>query len=124
MGVLCDIRGILHHHFGGDGPAWTFDVPLQQEEITRTALDQSHESKQDGVTFHLKEILTAKASSSLVYETVQKYKDDDVRIKKGILVCAIIRIYCLPLYRYVPDTDPQYHILFESRHDHEKDQEG
>jgi hypothetical protein len=31
---------------------------------------------------------------------------------------------CLPLYRYVPDTDPQYHILFESRHDHEKDQEG
>ncbi len=26
MGVLCDIRGILHHHFGGDGPALSLPI--------------------------------------------------------------------------------------------------
>ncbi|USK92873.1 DUF4179 domain-containing protein [Rossellomorea marisflavi] len=78
-----EILPVTIHSINGVKGEWTFDVPLQQEEITRTALDQSHESKQDGVSFHLKEILTGKASSSLVYETVQKYKDDDVRIKKA-----------------------------------------
>ncbi|WP_148359556.1 DUF4179 domain-containing protein [Peribacillus simplex] len=75
---------ITIHNINGIKGEWNFDIPIQQEKNHTLAINQEQGYPDDDVKFRIKEILTAKASSSLVYETVEKYKGDDIIIRKAV----------------------------------------
>ncbi|WP_042458936.1 DUF4179 domain-containing protein [Neobacillus dielmonensis] len=72
---------ITIHNINGIEGEWNFDIPIKQEKNRSLVMNQEQEYLDDGVKLRIKEILTAKASSSFVYETVQKYKGDEIYIK-------------------------------------------
>ncbi|WP_260289007.1 DUF4179 domain-containing protein [Peribacillus aracenensis] len=72
---------ITIHNINGIKGEWNFDIPIQQEKNRTLAINQEQGYPEDEVKIRIKEILTAKASSSLIYETVEKYKGDDIYIK-------------------------------------------
>ncbi|UZJ78619.1 DUF4179 domain-containing protein [Fictibacillus sp. KU28468] len=72
------------HNINGIKGEWKFNIPIQQEKNSTLAINQMMEYPGDDVKIRLKEVLTAKASSSLIYETLQKYKNDEIRITKAI----------------------------------------
>ncbi|WP_316570703.1 DUF4179 domain-containing protein [Neobacillus sp. YIM B06451] len=72
---------ITIHNINGIKGEWKFDIPIQQEKNLTFVINQEQGYPKDGVKIHIKEILTAKASSSLTYETVQKYKGDYIYLK-------------------------------------------
>lgn len=72
------------HNINGIKGEWNFNIPIQQDKNTTLALNHEQGYPEDGVKIRIKEILTAKASSSLVYETVKKYKGDDFIISKAV----------------------------------------
>ncbi|MFJ9384201.1 DUF4179 domain-containing protein [Peribacillus sp. NPDC101481] len=75
---------ITIHNINGIKGEWNFDIPIQQEKNRTLAINQEQGYPDDEVKIRIKEILTAKASSSLVYETVEKYKGDDIIILKAV----------------------------------------
>ncbi|MFJ7747525.1 DUF4179 domain-containing protein [Peribacillus sp. NPDC097295] len=75
---------ITIHYINGIKGDWDFDIPIQQEKNSTLAILQEQEYLADGVKIRIKEILTAQASSSLIYDTVEKYKGDDIYILKAI----------------------------------------
>ncbi|WP_075980172.1 DUF4179 domain-containing protein [Bacillus massilinigeriensis] len=75
---------ITIHYINGIKGEWNFDIPIQQEKNSSLAIDQEQEYPKEEVKIRIKEILNAKASSSLIYETVQKYKSDDIHFSKAI----------------------------------------
>ncbi|MFJ5748600.1 DUF4179 domain-containing protein [Peribacillus frigoritolerans] len=75
---------ITIHNINGIKGEWNFDIPIQQEKNSTLVIDQEQGYPDDEVKIRIKEILTAKASSSLVYETVEKYKRDDIIILKAV----------------------------------------
>jgi hypothetical protein len=72
---------ITIHNINGIKGEWNFDIPIQQEKNRTLAINQEQGYPEDEVKIRIKEIHTAKASSSLIYETVEKYKGDDIYIK-------------------------------------------
>ncbi|MGR3764170.1 DUF4179 domain-containing protein [Rossellomorea sp. NS-SX7] len=72
------------HNINGIKGEWNFDIPVKQDQNSSVAIEQGHEYPDKGGSIRIKEILTAKESSSLVYETTQKYKGDDIRISKAV----------------------------------------
>ncbi|WP_251552787.1 DUF4179 domain-containing protein [Neobacillus muris] len=72
---------ITIHNINGIKGEWKFDIPIQQEKNRTLVMNQEQGYPEDEVKIRIKEILTAKASSSLVYETVQRYKDDEIYLK-------------------------------------------
>ncbi|WP_419882891.1 DUF4179 domain-containing protein [Peribacillus sp. B-H-3] len=75
---------ITIHNINGIKGEWNFEIPIQQEKNHTFVINQEQEYPEDEVKVRIKEILSAKASSTLIYETVQKYKRDDIRITKAI----------------------------------------
>jgi hypothetical protein len=75
---------ITIHNINGIKGEWNFNIPIQQEKNSILALNHEKGYPDDEVKILIKEILTAKASSSLVYETVEKYKGDDIIISKAV----------------------------------------
>ncbi|MCH1627898.1 DUF4179 domain-containing protein [Ferdinandcohnia quinoae] len=75
---------ITIHNINGIKGEWKFNIPIQQDKNTTLALNHEQGYPEDGVKIRMKEILTAKASSSFVYETVKKYKGDDIIISKAV----------------------------------------
>jgi hypothetical protein len=75
---------ITIHNINGIKGEWNFDIPIRQEKNSTVAIDQGQEYPDKGGSIRIKEILTAKESSSLVYETSQKYRGDDLRISKAV----------------------------------------
>ncbi|WP_273129389.1 DUF4179 domain-containing protein [Metabacillus sp. HB246100] len=75
---------ITIHNINGIKGEWNFNIPIQQEENNIIVLNQEEGYLDDEVKISLKEIHTAKASSTLVYETVQKYKGDDISFSKAV----------------------------------------
>lgn len=72
---------ITIHNINGIKGEWNFDIPIKQEKNSTLSINQEQGYPEDEVKIRIKEILTAKASSSLIYETVEKYKGDDIYIK-------------------------------------------
>lgn len=72
---------ITIHNINGIKGEWNFNIPIQQEKNHTLAINQEQGYPDDEVKIHIKEILTAKVSSSLVYETVEKYKGDEIYFK-------------------------------------------
>lgn len=72
---------ITIHNINGIKGEWNFNIPIQQEKNRTLAINQEQGYPDDEVKIHIKEILTAKVSSSLVYETVEKYKGDEIYFK-------------------------------------------
>lgn len=75
---------ITIHNINGIKGEWNFDIPIQQEKNSTLVIDQEQGYPDDEVKIRIKEILTARASSSLIYETVEKYKRDDIIILKAV----------------------------------------
>lgn len=75
---------ITIHYINGIKGEWIFDIPIKQVKNSTLAINQEQEYPEDEVKIRIKEILTAKASSSLIYETVEKYKGDDINILKAV----------------------------------------
>ncbi|WP_053361473.1 DUF4179 domain-containing protein [Bacillus sp. FJAT-27251] len=75
---------ITIHNINGIKGEWNFDIPIQQGKNSTLAINTEEAYPEDGVKIRIKEILTAKASSSLIYETVEKYKSDDIYIQKAV----------------------------------------
>lgn len=75
---------ITIHNINGIKGEWNFNIPIQQDKNITLALNHEQGYPEDGVKIRIKEILTAKASSSLVYETVEKYKRDEIIISKAV----------------------------------------
>ncbi|WP_026575614.1 DUF4179 domain-containing protein [Bacillus sp. UNC438CL73TsuS30] len=75
---------ITIHNINGIKGEWNFDIPIQQEKNSTLAINQEQGYPEDELKIRIKEILTAKASSSLIYETVEKYKGDDIYIQKAV----------------------------------------
>ncbi|GAF63289.1 hypothetical protein BTS2_0180 [Bacillus sp. TS-2] len=75
---------ITIHNINGIKGEWSFNIPIQQEKNNTIVLNHQKGYPDDEVKIYIKDILTAKASSSLVYETVEKYKDDDIIISKAV----------------------------------------
>ena len=75
---------ITIHNINGIKGEWNFDIPIQQEKNSTLAINQEQGYPEDEVKIRIKEILTAKASSSLIYETVEKYKGNDIYILKAV----------------------------------------
>jgi Domain of unknown function (DUF4179)/Family of unknown function (DUF5643) len=75
---------ITIHNINGIKGEWNFDIPIQQEKNRTLVINQEQGYPEDEVKIRIKEIHTAKASSSLIYETVEKYKGDDIYILKAV----------------------------------------
>lgn len=75
---------ITIHNINGIKGEWNFDIPIQQEKNSTLVIDQEQGYPDDDFKIRIKEVLTAKASSSLIYETVEKYKEDEIYILKAI----------------------------------------
>ncbi|WP_175987241.1 DUF4179 domain-containing protein [Bacillus sp. Marseille-Q1617] len=72
------------HNINGIKGEWNFDIPVRQDQNSKVTIDQGQEYPDMGASIRIKEILTAKESSSLVYETTHQYKDDGIRISKAV----------------------------------------
>ncbi|MFS0638362.1 DUF4179 domain-containing protein [Mesobacillus foraminis] len=72
---------ITIHSINGIKGDWNFNVPIQQEKNSTLVINQEKGYPEDEVKIRIKEILTAKTTSSLIYETVQKYKGDHIDIR-------------------------------------------
>jgi hypothetical protein len=59
---------ITIHNINGIKGEWNFDIPIQQEKNRTLAINQEQGYPEDEVKIRIKEIHTAKASSSLIYE--------------------------------------------------------
>jgi hypothetical protein len=75
---------ITIHNINGIKGEWNFNIPIQQEKNSSLALNHEKGYPDDEVKIRIKEIFTAKATSSLVYETVEKYKGDNIIISKAV----------------------------------------
>jgi hypothetical protein len=75
---------ITIHNINGIKGEWNFDIPIRQDQNSTVAIDQEQKYPDKGGGICIKEILTAKETSSLVYETSKKYKGDDMRISKAV----------------------------------------
>ncbi|MDM5297154.1 DUF4179 domain-containing protein [Bacillus pumilus] len=75
---------ITIHDINGIKGEWNFKIPLQQGKNRTLALNHEKTYKDDDVSIHLKEMMTAKASSSLVYETVKKFNGDGIHFLKAV----------------------------------------
>lgn len=72
------------HSINGIKGEWNFNIPIQQENLRELAIHQEFNYPDDGIKINMDEILDAKASSSIIYQMVKKYKDDDLYIKKAV----------------------------------------
>ncbi|WP_059172319.1 DUF4179 domain-containing protein [Bacillus sp. FJAT-27445] len=75
---------ITIHTINGIKGEWKFDIPIKQEENITFVINQEQGYPEEEVKIKIKEILTAKASSSIIYETVEKYKGDDINFVKAV----------------------------------------
>ncbi|BCB05201.1 DUF4179 domain-containing protein [Bacillus sp. KH172YL63] len=75
---------ITIHNINGIQGEWNFNIPIEQDTNRTIVIDQGKEYPDKNGSIRIKEIITAKESSSLVYEVSQKYKNDDLRISKII----------------------------------------
>ncbi|WP_423801342.1 DUF4179 domain-containing protein [Neobacillus sp. SAB-20_R2A] len=75
---------ITIHNINGIKGEWNFEIPIQQEKNRTLVINHEQGYPKNEVKIRIKEILTAKASSSLIYETVEKYKGDVINLSKAV----------------------------------------
>lgn len=72
------------HYINGIKGDWNFAIPISQKPFKTLSLENSLQHYPDnGVQLEVKEIMVAKASSSLVIETISEYKNDQIDIYKA-----------------------------------------
>ena len=72
------------HSINGITGEWKFNIPIQQEKNRTLVMNQEHKYPKEEALIRIKEILTAKASSSLIYATVQKRKEDSIYLLEAV----------------------------------------
>ncbi|RFU67149.1 DUF4179 domain-containing protein [Bacillus sp. V59.32b] len=71
------------HSINGSKGDWNFDIPIKQKKYSTLAINQSKSYPADGIELKFKELITAQASSSVVYEVVSDYEQDHIHIGKA-----------------------------------------
>ncbi|WP_180955264.1 DUF4179 domain-containing protein [Peribacillus deserti] len=71
------------HNINGIKGEWEFVIPVNQENLSRLTVNQEKSYAEEGIKIGIKDILVAKASSALIYETVFK-NEDEVYLEKAI----------------------------------------
>lgn len=100
---------ITIHNINGIKGEWNFNIPIQQEKNRTLTINQEQGYLDDEVKIRIKEILTAKVSSSLVYETVEKYKNDDIIISKAVDDKGNVYRFENPTYLEESEQEDGYH---------------
>lgn len=75
---------IAIHYINGIKGDWNFEIPITQEENKTLAINHSKTYQEEGVQINIKDIKLAKASSVLNFETVSKYKGDQIDFRKAV----------------------------------------
>ncbi|MFJ7949990.1 DUF4179 domain-containing protein [Lysinibacillus sp. NPDC096418] len=75
---------IAIHYINGIKGDWNFDIPITQAEHKTLAINHSRDYQEEGVQININDIKIANASSVLNLETVSKYEDDKIDIKKAV----------------------------------------
>ncbi|TWD93202.1 uncharacterized protein DUF4179 [Neobacillus bataviensis] len=75
---------ITIHNINGIKGEWNFNILIQQDKYKTLAIKQEKNYPEVGVKIGVNQILTAKASSSLIYEVEKEYKNDGIYIIKAI----------------------------------------
>ncbi|WP_071458645.1 DUF4179 domain-containing protein [Bacillus massilinigeriensis] len=75
---------ITIHSINGIKGEWEFDIPIKQEKNSSFAINHEQNYENQQVSIRTKELLTAKASSSFIFETIVKYKGDYIFLNKAV----------------------------------------
>ena len=75
---------IAIHYINGIKGDWNFEIPITQKEHKTFAINHSKAFQEEGVQININDIKLAKASSILKFETVSKYKYDQIDLKKAV----------------------------------------
>jgi hypothetical protein len=71
------------HNINGIKGDWNFNIPIAQEKNQTLTINHSESYPNEGIQININEIKQAKASSTLLYETVYNFKGDEIYIKKA-----------------------------------------
>lgn len=71
------------HYINGIRGGWNFNIPITQQKNKTIRINQSESYQNEGIQINIDEIKLAKASSTLIFETVSNYKGDNIDIEKA-----------------------------------------
>jgi hypothetical protein len=71
------------HYINGIKGDWNFNIPIKQMKNKTLTINHSESNQDEGIQININEMKRAKASSTLVFETVSTYKDDHIDIEKA-----------------------------------------
>lgn len=74
---------IFIHYINGIKGEWQFNIPITQKKNKTLTINHSELYQNEGIQINIKEIKLAKASSTMVFETVSNYKGDQIDIEKA-----------------------------------------
>lgn len=69
---------ITIHSINGNKGSWNFNIPITQEENKVLIINQLKKFPDDQIKINIHEINQAQATSTIVFETVSFYKDDQI----------------------------------------------
>lgn len=69
---------ITIHSISGNKGSWDFNIPITQKENKVLTINQLKEFPDDQIKINIHEINQAQATSTIVFETVSFYKDDQI----------------------------------------------
>ncbi|WP_445505447.1 DUF4179 domain-containing protein [Niallia sp. 03091] len=72
------------HYINGIKGDWNFNIPITQEKYHTLSIKQTKTYPGEQMQIGIKEIIIAKASSSLIMERESAYKNDYIRLQKAV----------------------------------------
>ncbi|MEG0449212.1 MAG: hypothetical protein RR595_05090, partial [Lysinibacillus sp.] len=75
---------ITIHYINGMKGEWNFDIPIKQEKGKTVVVNHLESYPNEGVSIKIKDIMIAEVSSTLEFETVSEYKQDQINFEKAL----------------------------------------
>jgi hypothetical protein len=75
---------ITIHNINGIKGSWNFNIPITQEKNKMLVINHSKTYQNEGIQINVNEVNLAQASSTIVFEIVSNYKDDQIDFYKAI----------------------------------------
>ncbi|WP_445492697.1 DUF4179 domain-containing protein [Niallia sp. 03133] len=72
------------HYINGIKGDWNFNILITQEKYNKMSFKQTKSYPDEKMQIGIKEIIIAKASSSLIMERETEYKNDHIRLQKAV----------------------------------------
>ncbi|MGG0655843.1 DUF4179 domain-containing protein [Rummeliibacillus pycnus] len=71
------------HYINGIKGDWNFNIPITQHKNKTLTINHSESYQKERIQININEIKMAKASSTLEFETISNYKNDQIDIEKA-----------------------------------------